>query len=201
MALNFPGPYGLRMFYTTTAGSLGLQHTAEYNIDLTVPDPTPGTLFSALSAENRIGAGYALDTFCDDWVALLRPLYSSAAGNTFDYFELWQYEPESFDASFVSSYTVGLAGSSASPTSAAAQDIWTWRTGEGGVMKLSFMETVQAPGAPDTAPLASAPLIAIYDFVLSDANIFIGRDGAMPFALIARYPGTNEALFKQRFRP
>lgn len=200
MALNYPGPYGLRMFYSTIVSNVIIQHVAQYNIDL-VEDPAPvGDPFSGYTAITRDAANMALDDYCDAWVALLRPIFSNAAGNTIDYFELWRYEPESFDATFLSSYSIGLAGTSASALVVAAQDVWTWRTGEGGVMKLNFMETVHVAGVADTPPLASAPLIAIYDFVIGPDNAFIGRDGGMPFAMIARYPGQNEALFKQRFR-
>ncbi|HET8669986.1 MAG TPA: hypothetical protein VFM05_04985, partial [Candidatus Saccharimonadales bacterium] len=148
----------------------------------------------------RSGAAPTLAAYCDAWVALLRPIYSSGAGNTIDLFELWKYAPESFDATFISSYAVGLAGTSGSTVVTAGQDIFVFRTGEGGVMKLNFMESVNVVGAPDTPPLASAALIAIYDFILGSGNAFIGRDGAMPFAMTARYPGTNEALFKRRLR-
>lgn len=200
MAINYPGPYGLRMFYTTLGLSIPIQHVAEYNIDL-VEDPAPiGNPFSGYTAITRDASNMPLDDLCDAWAALVRPHLNQAAGNTIDYFELWKYTPLSFDAVFMSSYNIGLNGTSASAITVAGQDIWVYRTGLGGIMKLNFMESVAANGAKDTLPLAAAHMTAIHDHILGPDNAFIGRDGGMPFALIARYPGVSEALSKRRYR-
>lgn len=200
MTIHYPGPFGLRLFYSTVVSSVAIQHKAEYNIVLTDTNPTPGTIFNDLDVVRRDAASVPLETAVEAWAALLKPIFNSGAGNAIDYAELWKYEPMSYDASFISAYDIGEAGTSATAVVVAAQDVWVWRTALGGTMKFSFMETIFSPGIKDTVPLANAAAIAIYDFVMSGANWFQGRDGSQPFALIARYPGTNEALFKRRYR-
>lgn len=200
MTFNYPGPFGLRMFYTTVISSIPLQHRAEYNIDLQEANPIAGTPFGALNVKLRGGTTQLLSAYCDAWVALVRPILSAGGLSTIDYFELWKYTPQTFDAVFVSTYPVNLAATGASGTQTASQSILTFRTVLGGIMRLSFMETMQTPAAFDTPPLSSAAYQAIADHVVSIGNAFLGRDGAYPFSTIAFFPGQNEKLFKKRLR-
>lgn len=201
MATNFPGPYEIRLFYTLSISTVTIQHEARYNLVLTTP-PAPGTLFSAIDALDGNSVVRALDTWIDAWAALMQPLFSNTAGvSSLDYCELWEYAPASFDATFISTYALGLPGTTAAAAVAAAQNMIVFRTSNGGVMKLNFMETVIGPGAPDTLPFLNAPLDAIADYVVAGTSLWRGRDDGIPFACIALYPGTNEAIFKKRFRP
>lgn len=200
--LNFPGPYEIRLFYTTTpTGVTPIQHSARYNCNL-LTSPVPGTVFSAIQIVLRSGATASLSTYMDAHAARMQPLYPSAANNTIDYAELWHYTPGTFEAEFVSVYPINLPGTNAGTATGSAQQIITYRTMEGGIMKMSFMEmAASAGGVPDTPPFAVAGLEAIQLFTVGNANGFIGRDTSYPFATIAVYPGQNEALFKKRFRP
>jgi len=200
MALNFPGPYEVRLYYSSNYSVGGIiQHSQRLNVIID-PEPDPGDLFSTISAIRRDGSPFALDGEVDDWVAAMQPFYPNAAGNSFDYAELWKYEPESFDASFVSTYPIALAGTSASVVNQTGQAIVTFRTLGGGVMKLSFMESVVGVGVRDTLPFANAALDALADSVVAGTFPWVGRDGTYPFACIALFPGNNEAVFKKRFR-
>jgi len=200
MAINFPGPYEVRLYYSTSYSIGGvIQHSQRLNciVDGT---PAPGTAFADVDVLRRDGSPFALDSEVDDWVAAMQGFYSNGAGNSFDYAELWKYEPESFDASFVSAYSIALPGTSATVINQAGQAIVTFRTIGGGVMKLSFMETVLGTGSRDTLPFANAAMDALADSVVAGTFPWIGRDGTYPFACIALFPGANEALFKRRFR-
>jgi len=200
MTLNFPGPYEVRLIYSTTVTSQTIQHTARYNCVIPF-DPTPGDLFSAIEVDTRDNTGEQLDVAIDAWVALIDGLYYNGAGAvSFDYAELWKYEEESYDASFISTYDIAVAGASAVTTVTASQVILTYRTIAGGVMKQSFMEGNVAIGEIDTPPYANTTLEAIRNFTLGGSNWMIGRDNAHPFSAIGAYPGQNEALFKRRFR-
>lgn len=199
MATNFPGPYELRLFYTTSVAAVPIQHQARYNIDLVAP-PTPGDTFVSMSVKTRDATNPTLQFFCNGWANLFRAAISSGAGNTVDTWELWRYVPLTFDASFISSEPVGLAGTSGSAVIPAQQSIMTYRTALGGIMKQSVLESVSVAAGRDTPPFALAALEAMRAAVVGGGNPFLGRDGAYPFTAIAHFAGTNEALFKRRFR-
>lgn len=193
MAANFPGPYELRFVYTNPP----LVHTQRLNIDLTT-DPAPGTTFDLLEAVPRVGTGYNLELGVDNWIIVLRNLLHTTV--TINYVELWKYEPESFDATFISAYDVGLAGLAAASPVPAGQMIWTFRTLEGGVLRINVMEAARAPGSPVSYPALAATEKALVDFILADDNCFLGRDTSYPFAFMRLNPGQSEALFKRRYR-
>lgn len=200
MALNFPGPYEIRLYYTVVLSSVALTHSQRLNLRV-AGTPTPGTLFSDIDALRRDDSPFALDGEVDDWVALIDGLYHNGAGATsFDYAELWKYEPESFDASFISTYDIAVPGASVTANNAAGQTIMTFRTLEGGVMKLSFMETNIFYAARDTPPYSNTTAEAIRAACVAGTVPWMGRDGSYPFAAIALYPGQNEATFKRRYR-
>lgn len=200
MAIRYPGPFGLRIFYTMSFSSVPLQHQMELNIDLAGTPVTPGQLFSDYDIKVRAATTQALDAYVDDWVALIRPFFSNAGGNSIDRAELWEYTPDSFDASFVSTYDIALAGTSVSSTSPSSQGIFTFRSQNGGIMKISLMETVIPAGPTDFPPLLDAARQDLANFVISLNNGFLARDDGWPFALMAFHPGQNEAVFKKRNR-
>lgn len=200
MTIHYPGPYEIRLFYTVTGGTGVIQHEARYNLRV-AGDPDPGTPFADIDALRRDDSPFALDGEIDDWIALIDGLYSSNLPMvTFDYCELWKYVPESFDASFVSTYDIGVEGATAAATVSSQQTIVTFRSTLGGIMKLSFMETVITTVARDTLPFDNATLDAVADAVVAGTVPWMARDGGYPFACIAAYPGQNEALFKRRNR-
>jgi hypothetical protein len=188
------------LFYTTTPPTFQpIVHTARYNIDLDAAY-APGLAFSAMGIKRRSGTPTGLDAYVDAWIALVQVLYSTNANNTLDFVELWKYAPLSFNADFMSVYAVNLAGTTALGATPAHQSILTFRTLEGGLMKMSFMETVSTGNNVDTPPLASAGLEAIQTFVVSTGNGFLAADTSYPFACRAHLPGQNEALFRKRYR-
>jgi hypothetical protein len=197
MAINFPGPYEIRLFYTCSSGNVIIEHQARYNLDLSAT-PTPGDAFSVLSAVTRDAVNVPLDDAIDAWIVLIKGAFNSTT--TFIRAELWAYEPNSFDASFISVYDIAVAGTSGTATVAAQQSMLTFRTLEGGVLKLNFMESITPGQAIDAPPYTPSQWEDVRAFVLSGSNWILGRDTSYPFAAIAHYPGTNEALFKKRFR-
>lgn len=200
MAENFPGPYELRIKYTTTpVAASAIQHTQRLNIELVEP-AAQGQLFSAYTVITGTGGNIALNTLVDAWVALLRPTISSNAGNTIDFVELWKYTPLSYDADFWSVYSVNLAGTHASAATPAGQNILTFRTQEGGTMKLYIMESPISGSAIDPPPFQNAALDAIAAYVATTPRPFLGRDTSRPFTVNQHFPSQNEALFRKRYR-
>lgn len=206
MTLNFPGPYEIRTIYTTSNLTGGvLTHVMKQNIRLVEP-VTQGQDFSTIQIQDRNGPAAAifLNSAVEIWLTVLAPLFNNAF--SFDAVELWKYPvAQSFDSEFWSVYGPPTAQpSSVSSAHEAGQAIWTFRTSEGGVMKLSLMETKIASGTPRGYDNMSAEEKAVVDHVLTgsagyDAP-FLGRDTSYPFASVKLYPGRNEALFKRRFR-
>lgn len=204
MAINFPGPYEIRLFYTVDGTPGGpLQHEQRLNIDV-AGTPTPGSAFVDISVNTSEALTVDLDVVVEEWITTLAPLFSS--GVSFDFVELWHYPtPQSFDANFVSTYQpTANSGSSGSSTQLASQGIYTFRTIEGGIMKVSLMEQVHAPNVRESYSDLTAARQALVDYVLGGGAIagarFLGRDTSYPFAFIAYFPGQNEAIFKNRYR-
>ena len=197
MTLNFPGPYEIRLFYTCTINT-PLTHVARYNIQL-VGVPDPGDTFDTITVLQRDGNTKALDVLVDEWVALMQAIYSTSQ-TTFVRAELWQNVFQSFQTSFVSTYALGLSGSVAQNVVAAGQSLVTFRTQEGGILKLSFMESIIASGPSDFEPFSPSALQAMVDYVLAVTNCFLARDTSFPIAVIGHYPGQNEHTQRVRWR-
>lgn len=208
MTTNFPGPYEVRLFYSVNVTGAGgvLQHEQRLNVQC-ASDPSVGTAFSAITLVNGYGHNLDLQAVVDAWVAICKPLHNSGSA-TFDYAELWKYTPGTFLSSFVSSYTVGVGGTSGSSVVPASQSIYTFRSTEGGILKISLLDTVEAVNAlPKTYAGLSALEKAVADFVLDDVpvgytygNFFLARDTSYPFGFNRLFNGQNEKVFKKRYR-
>lgn len=201
MAINFPGPYEVRIYYTVSFPTLGaVVHVQRLNCDLETPG-SPGDTFGDLDVILRNGSTIALNTQLTNWINLIKPFFRDAE-TTFDYAELWKYEPLSFEADFISTQTIGVTGSITTGSQvAASQCIWSFRTLEGGTMKISLMESLLAPGARLGYGLQSSLSQALVDYILGPSNGWLARDTSFPFSHIAQFPGQNEAVFKKRYRP
>lgn len=202
MAFNYPGPYIIKYFYSTSVSSVVLQHMATYSLDLVV-EPLPGDPFSGIEPVFPAGSsgGPFLDDVIDQWTTSFRACLSSGAGHTVDRAELWKVVPGSFDASFLSAYSIALAGTSGSATVAGGQSITTMRTTAGGIFKVEIMESVIAAAVTDTGTIALAALETLIADIEAKDYPWVGRDQGYPFVRIASYPGINEHLWKKRFRP
>lgn len=202
MAINFPGPYEIRLFYSVAvAGFTAYQHVAKYNTDV-AGTPDPGTPPNEVLITRRIAsldpADDMMDAVVDEWIALIDAYWSNAC--TFQRAELWSYEPESFDGQFITSYDIGVTGVSPTAIVPASEVIHTYRTLEGGVMKLNFEEVSVAAGAQQALGTAGGVTGEVRDFILSTANWILARDTSYPFAAMFYSPGQNERTFKKRYR-
>lgn len=196
MAENFPGPYTCRILYTT--GTNNRQHLMTLNCDVD-SEPSVGAAFSTFSFVQRDGTPIQADSAVDTWIALIDVLWEDITN--FVSAELWKHTPLTYLSSFKSSYSIGQPGTDAvNPTVAAGQTIYTFRTQEGGIMKLSFLETVTGAGVSRSYPTTFAPTDAVFDFVASDSNWILARDTSYPVSPLRWHPGTNEALFKKIYR-
>ena len=193
MASNFPGPYEVEMRYTCS----GLQHTQRLNLDVS-GTPTPGDAPATIDVKRRDLTTITLDVAVAAWVLLIRELFNTLT--TIDDYTLWKYTPLTFDKVFITTASIGSTGNNALPINLSFQQIMTFRTLEGGVMKLNFMETA-ATSIARLPYAASGPFVtAIFDFINSAINWVLARDTSYPIAPIFSMGGENEALFKSRNR-
>lgn len=191
--INYPGPYEVRLVYTVA----GLTHMQRLNCRI-AGTPAPGTPFSSIDILLADDTTDTLENQVDLWVALIQPFLSGASSDIVRA-ELWVCEADSFASDYVSSYDIALPGTSGGVYTPAGQWIYTFRTTEGGVMKVSIMEAVVTPGVSLTAPYTGSSL-ALANFVIDSNAPWLGRDTSYPFANIAAHPGQNESVFKRRFR-
>ena len=200
MATNFPGPYQLRIFYEVGPGLYpDMVHVMQLNLAL-LSDPDLGTLFADIDVVARIVATHPLATVTDEISALMQPHFNST-DVTILYAELWKYEAGTFNATYVSSYVIDLPGTGIPASWPAGQLIYTFRTYEGGVMKVSLQETTTEWGNSVSYGDLSQEAQDFADYFTGDtASFFLARDTSYPFICLARHPGQNEALFKKRFR-
>lgn len=204
MTANFPGPLEARIFYTVSNTIGGpIQHVMKLNFTLPAGHTiTPGQSFGTISVQIRSGVPVTLQAAIDGFITVVRPLYD-LDDSTFDYAECWEYTPGTFDARFISTYNIGLAGSNTSPgeSVAASQNIMVFRTQEGGIMKLSLMEGKSGVALPRSYAQLASDSKAVVDYVLSTNIWMLARDTSYPLSFKAQYLGQNEALFKRRYRP
>lgn len=204
MASNFPGPYELRIKYTETALSSPLiQHIAKMNIAL-VETAVQGDIFDNYDIKDIDGdTTIALDVVVEAWLVVF--LVGFATGTNIDSVELWKYPTaQSFDAVFWSAYTpTANVGTSGGATQASIANIYTFRSQEGGILKLSPMEGVQPAGIPEAYAGMETYQTNIVDFILDgDGSTFsapfLARDTSYPFAFNRMFPGQNEHLWGVR---
>ena len=190
---NFPGPYEIELKYTCS----GEQHVQRLNCDV-VGSPTPGTDPTTIDMNLRSGSTIKVDAGVNAWTLLIDALFHTSV--TFDDYTLWSYAPLTFDRTFIATATIGTNGVNAGAVNLSFQQILTFRTLEGGVMKLNFMESSATSIARLTYAASGPAVVAIFDFVNGTTNWILARDTSYPIAAIHSMGGENEALFKKRNR-
>lgn len=200
MTQNFPGKYELRIFYNVNCEPGGqLEHVCKMSFQVET-DPDQGDPFNLISVAVKGGTFADLDIVTDAFVELLAANFNEDDA-TFLVAEVWKYEPASFTASFYSSYPLAVTGSSVAATVPASEQLFTFRTSEGGIMKLHLLDTI-SPSAPALAyPELSGGTLTLVDYLIDpDTGPFTGRDTSYPLALLRFFQGQNENAFKRRYR-
>lgn len=194
MVANFPGPYEIRIFYTVNT----LQHEMRLSLPL-AQDPLPGTPFTAIVTQQKGGANGLLSADVDSLVTLLREFWPGTV--TIDFAELWKYVPQTFQANFISGYVIGLAGVGVGTVVPSHQATFTWRTIEGGIMKMVLLETELGGDAVLAYASSGARSIALFDYIAGAFSAFWARDTSYANAALRRSNGQNEAVWRKRNRP
>lgn len=200
MTLNYPGPYQVRVFYTTDATPGGpIVHQMRLNCDL-AGAPVVGDPFTDILCNKRLGEPVLLHTIMTQLMDRIEDIMS-AADTVFNYAELWKYGDLSFDAVYISTYDLSTPGVDVLPAIPCAQSYYTFRTFGGGIFKLSLMETIHVAEQPKPYGDFGVDETAIADFFTGDStSYFWARDNSYPHVCLRRNASQNEATFRKRFR-
>jgi hypothetical protein len=162
--------------------------------------PSPGAEFDTIDILNGESSSSDLETEVLAWISLLQAVYTD--DTSFYVAELWKYDPGTFDATFWSARTLTFSGDNVNPAIESGQAIFTFRSQEGGTMKVKLLESAisgQDPRA--TAELSEAEAnLAAYVINPLLGQFFLARDTSYPFAFVRLFPGQDEATFKRRHR-
>lgn len=204
MAINFPGPYDIRIVYLPTIATVQtISHISKLNVALE-GTPAQGLTFAEYDFEDINGATTIdLATLVEDYLAVYNALLRTDTDIVS--VELWKYPTaQSSDSTFWSSYTpTANVGTAAGASISAGQEIFSFRSQEGGNMKVEVIEGVNASGPPVAYAGLSAAQAALVDFILDGDEStysapFLARDTSYPFNFTFDFPGINEKLWKFR---
>lgn len=198
MAVNFPGPYEIE--YSILVGTL--THVIRVNC-IATPAPTVGDAFSAINVMTRTGTPAVLQTAVDGLWDVIRQAYNNAVSCTA--VTLWRYPVSgSLAKTYVSAGSVtNPAGSSGSATTQAHQFTPSFRTANGGILKMVLLETVFTSNVKQVLVpnVAGSPDQRLAAYILSGSNWALGRDDSWPIAALYGSFGQNEATWRARYRP
>lgn len=199
MAANKPGPYEIEL-------NLGgwVSPSREHVLRISVAalgSPVAGTLPSAIDIQKTGGATAKLDVVTNQLWSFLRPAYHtsiSVIGYT-----LWKYVPGTLAKDFVSSGSVTTpTGTNGTAANIAGQSTLTFRSANGGIMKLvliepSFSGDTSTPLIPNAAGSTQAKIAA---YILSADNVALARDDSYPIAALRDSRGQNEKIWRKVYR-
>lgn len=192
MTINFPGPYVLKNFYSVD----GREHVQQLNVVVS-GTPDPGDDMDTITFVTKSGGTVAADVAIDAWVELMKSMLATTSSSSWTRSELWKAQALSFNLDFISTYTTGVTGTNAGAVVIASEIIWTFRTANGGSMRVHVLDTPFVYGTKDTPPFAFSNLQDVADFVVSDDSWLYARDNSYAVSPVAFFPGQNEALFKE----
>lgn len=194
MTVHYPGPYEVRIPYTTD----GLPHEWKGNCIVAGAAPDPGADPDDITMVTR-GGSADLQTAVDGFWAVYRNLFAAAtlAGT----FELWRYPTPGGNAVFVTSGNLTTPNGVAGTYQPAQQVTLTFRTALGHIMRIVAIESSVVGNTREPLPtVGTGGPQTTAAYVLSANGWLIGRDDAFPIAPLNMSFGQNEAVFEKRFR-
>jgi hypothetical protein len=98
---------------------------------------------------------------------------------------------------FVATYSVNVAGTSSSADLALGELVLTWRTDDGGLLRMYIMECVISNNYRQSRATAGSTIQALFDFVTASSGFVFGRGGGVPIAPIFATGKINDVLRKK----
>jgi len=197
MTINYPGPWEIRINYTTVHSGKVWPHQHRLSIAMS-GEGDFGDPFSAWTYLARDASSDGMDQWLADYIGVAD--YQFHTDTDFTTAELWKYAVGTFNADFYAVEVIGANGTSAVATVPDAQTIYTIRTTAGGVVKSDWRDTVFTPATYESYPFAITDKNSYIEFLSNAQSPVIGRDNSYAFAPLKFLPGGNERYFKKRLR-
>lgn len=202
MVAYLPGPYVIDFEYQVTISTQVLTHHITANC-VAVGSPVPGTPSTTVLMQTRSGSTIALSTAVQNFWTVARQAFNTGTTSLVGV-TLNRVEPETEIETFISAAVATPAtGSSVASAQAGHQTVLTLRSGNGGYLKVNFLEDVES--RRDSIALVSNAAGLWYQrvaaYLLSSEGWFSARDRSWPVATMKASFSNNEALEKRRFRP
>jgi hypothetical protein len=196
MAINYPGPYELEFPYTVN----GQVHKARFSCNVQ-GTPSIGSPSTSINLYTRSGGTVTMDAACSTLWAFLRPLLHTSVSISAP--QLFRYAPGTFQRTWVSQMATALAnGSNTVAPALATQLTLTFRTGNGGIAKITVLE--HGDNTPYKVPLTANPagsgVSKLAAYAISADSWILGRDDSYLVAPLYNLNGQNEVLFRKRYR-
>lgn len=191
---NLPGPYEIE-FSLDGWTSPNRQHVIRHSVAV-VGSPTAGTLPTAIDVQKMGGGTAKLNVVANQIWEFYRLFWNNTI--LCSGYQLWKYVPGTLGKDFISTGTVTNPAASGGGGINAAQLTQTYRSANGGILKLVLLETNQSGDAritlvPNAAGTPSQKLAA---YVMSADNVILARDDAYPVNPLRDSRGQNEKIWR-----
>lgn len=195
----YDGVFELRFSYSVpVAGQVTLPH--QHTIDVNVQGfPDVGTAFADIILIQKNSGEIQLNTWVELYMTRLQPFFST--GTEFSVVELWQYPLTGTNATWVSVYDLGIAGTSGSPANPAQQSTLTIRSAAGGILRHQLMEVVFLGQGQENPPFAQSEVTNLVTFLTDVQSPVRARDDGYLVAPLRWSLGQNEKVWRKRYRP
>lgn len=193
MTLNFPGPYQVDINYIVDT----LDHKITLNCS-TVEPQSPGADFADIEVNTRAIGPRNLQFAIDALVEILQPFYN--ADCSFTTAALYKVADMSFVRTWISEYTIGEDGTDVGDYVKASEQIMTFRSGEGGIMKFTLEETIYGQYGRVSGGAVTGDAADLRDYINADSTWVLARDTSYPIATLNWNLGQNETVFRKRYR-
>jgi len=190
-----PGPYTLEIDYVY----VGLSHTLQVSCD-TIGAAIPGTPADTVSMKGKNTTDVSLEEFANDFWGVIRPFFQNITlASTFT---LWKRNLNNADKQFISAGgLIAPNGSSTATAIPSSQAIFTWRSNNGGILKINLLEGIFY--SQPTLPLLSdtgVGVSALNTYMQSDTCCVAALDRGYAVAAGNSNYGQNEKVFNARNR-
>jgi hypothetical protein len=191
---NLPGPYEIE-FTLTGWTAPAREHVFRVNV-AAVGSPAVGALPTAIDIQKMGGSTAKLNIVANQIWEFLR-LFNNASITCSGY-QLWKYVPGTLGKDFISTGAVTNPACNDAGGVNAAQLTQTYRSANGGILKVVMLESNQAGDArvtlvPNAAGTPSQKLAA---YIMSADNVFLARDDAYPVNPLRDSRGQNEKIWR-----
>lgn len=191
--VNFAGPYEVEIKYTVDS----LKHVHRLNTSIAVT-PAVGEDVANIDLLTKVAGSVNLDTAVNAYVNLIKANYHTSV--TFDSYDLYQYQANNVPRKWLATALLGIAGTAAGSPVPAESTIWTFRTQNGGSMRLVHLETSFDSNLRESYASLGPSSQAFMDSVVADTNWILARDDSYPIVQLNRVLGQNERVFRKRYR-